>query len=268
LSRYKPVVHHVLTEHANGKLDQSVFPYVRDAPTTFNQTLTSQTSSPNSVSSRLTSAARGQKTFGGGGGGSSSTPSSLRSAKPAANRPSRPGLEGSMGSFGSMRSGGNAVSEREPIRQRVIVFVAGGMTYSEMRTAYQVGTKLQRDVYIGSTHIITPERFIDDLKVLEMEGVGSAALPNGLPLGGPTSGEYQEYYDKRYFTPDAPPPAAPPPSSSRGRYADGGQSRPVNNSGSRPGGYAATTMSPAPAPSSATLSGSIKEKRRHKLFGF
>ena len=49
-----------------------------------------------------------------------------------------------------MRSGGNAVSEREPIRQRVIVFIAGGMTYSEMRTAYQVGAKLQRDVYIGA----------------------------------------------------------------------------------------------------------------------
>lgn len=49
-----------------------------------------------------------------------------------------------------MRSGVNAVSEREPIRQRVVVFVAGGMTYSEMRTAYQVGAKLQRDVYIGA----------------------------------------------------------------------------------------------------------------------
>lgn len=49
-----------------------------------------------------------------------------------------------------MRSGGSAVSEREPIRQRVIVFIAGGMTYSEMRTAYQAGAKLQRDVYIGT----------------------------------------------------------------------------------------------------------------------
>jgi syntaxin-binding protein 1 len=146
LSRYKPVVHHVLTEHIKGKLDQSAFPYVRDAPTGFSQGLTAQTGSSNSVSSRLTSAARGQKTFGGG---ISSAPS-LRSAKPAANRPSRPGLDGGVGSFGSTRSGGSAVSEREPIRQRVIMFVAGGITYSEMRTAYQVGAKLQRDVYIGA----------------------------------------------------------------------------------------------------------------------
>lgn len=115
---------------------------------------------------------------------------------------------------------------------------------------------------IGSTHIVTPERFIDDLKVLEMEGVGSVALPNGLPVGGPASGEYQEYYDKRYFTADVPPPA--PPSSSGRARGDGSQSRPTNNGGGLgPGGYT------APAPGHATLSSSgIKEKKRHRLFGF
>lgn len=65
-----------------------------------------------------------------------------------ANRPNRPGLGDGTSSFGSGRSTNNP-NEREPIRQRVIVFVAGGMTYSEMRTAYQVGSKLNKDVYIG-----------------------------------------------------------------------------------------------------------------------
>ena len=32
----------------------------------------------------------------------------------------------------------------------MIIFVAGGMTYSEIRSAYEVGAKLQRDVYIGA----------------------------------------------------------------------------------------------------------------------
>jgi syntaxin-binding protein 1 len=121
---------------------------------------------------------------------------------------------------------------------------------------------------IGSTHITTPERFIDDLKVLEMEGVGSVALPNGLPLSGPASGEYQEYYDKRYFTPDAPPPAvSPPPPSGRGRYAEAKQSRPTNGGGD--GGLRPSDYTPSPTPSQATLSSSgTKEKKRHRLFGF
>ena len=34
-------------------------------------------------------------------------------------------------------------------RQRIIVFVAGGMTYSEMREIYQLSNSLQKDIYIG-----------------------------------------------------------------------------------------------------------------------
>lgn len=62
---------------------------------------------------------------------------------------------------------------------------------------------------IGSTHNFTPRRFLDDLKVLELQGVGSHAIPNGLRSieGGPR--EFQSFYDEKYFTPDAPPPQRP-----------------------------------------------------------
>ena len=55
---------------------------------------------------------------------------SLRSAKPSWHRAARPG-------------GSNE------LRSRVIVFVAGGVTYSETRTAYQLSAPLKRDIYIG-----------------------------------------------------------------------------------------------------------------------
>ena len=34
-------------------------------------------------------------------------------------------------------------------RQRILVFVAGGMTYSEIREVYQLSSALQKDIYIG-----------------------------------------------------------------------------------------------------------------------
>ncbi|KAJ1960434.1 syntaxin binding protein 1 [Dipsacomyces acuminosporus] len=48
----------------------------------------------------------------------------------------------------------------------VIVYIAGGMTLSEMRSAYEMANELGRDIYIGSTHVITPERFLGDLRML------------------------------------------------------------------------------------------------------
>lgn len=41
------------------------------------------------------------------------------------------------------------VSVMDNTRQRLLVFVAGGMTYSEIREAYQLSTSLNRDIYIG-----------------------------------------------------------------------------------------------------------------------
>ncbi|KAH9004485.1 Sec1-like protein [Lactarius hatsudake] len=120
---------------------------------------------------------------------------SLRSAKPSWHR--------------AARTGGAVAAET---RQRVLVFVAGGMTYSEMREAYMLSSQLGKDVIIGSTHALTPRQFVDDLKVLDLSGTGSRAVPNGLrELQGPRP--YQAFYDERYFTRDAPPPQqqrAPP----------------------------------------------------------
>ena len=102
-----------------------------------------------------------------------------------------------------------------------------------MREAYQLSTSLNKDIYIGetfpsvrdvylsaigylgSTHTLTPKHFVDDLKVLDLGGVGSRALPNGLKeAGSGVPRSFQEYYDERYFTQDAPRPtrqAAPVP---------------------------------------------------------
>ena len=59
---------------------------------------------------------------------------SLRSAKPSWHRAARTT---------------GAVAET---RQRLLLFVAGGMTYSEMREAYLLSSQLGKDIFIGAWH--------------------------------------------------------------------------------------------------------------------
>jgi syntaxin-binding protein 1 len=96
-----PTFNNLLQDHVAGKLDISLFPYVKDAP--------SATPAPAALQ----------------------TTTSLRSQKPVWHRAARPG----------------GTSET---RQRIMVFVAGGMTYSEVREVYQLSTSLNKDIYIGN----------------------------------------------------------------------------------------------------------------------
>lgn len=107
----------VLQDQVNGRLDQQTFPYVKDSPTG----LTPSSSLRNTPVSPNTP-----------------TSGSLRSAKPNWHR-------------AASKSGPTA-----EIRQQVLVFVAGGMTYSEMREVYLLSKSLNKDIIIGGEYSLAP----------------------------------------------------------------------------------------------------------------
>ena len=50
-------------------------------------------------------------------------------------------------------------SANEP-RQRIIVFMAGGATYAEARACYEISQSLAKDVFLVTSHMLTPPLFL------------------------------------------------------------------------------------------------------------
>lgn len=158
-------------------------------------------------------------------------------------------------------------------RQRVFVFVAGGMTYSEMRCVYELSNTLGKDFYIGSTHTIVPEEFIEDLQTLDVGGQGSKALPSGMPeVHTAQQRPFQVYYDQKYFTKDEPPPPPKPAASP----ASNPKLAPPSSSGhapSRPSlsgsiSSVGRSTSPAPGYGSGAVSEGEKKLKKKRFLGF
>ena len=83
-----------------------------------------------------------------GAGLASISQASLRSAKPTWAR-TRP-------------------STMEP-RQRIIVFMAGGATYSESRACYEVSRTLGKDIYLATSHMLNPSLFLRQVGDLSVD---------------------------------------------------------------------------------------------------
>uniref|UniRef100_A0AAX7TYF3 Syntaxin binding protein 3 n=1 Tax=Astatotilapia calliptera TaxID=8154 RepID=A0AAX7TYF3_ASTCA len=84
-------------------------------------------------------------------------------------------------------NGSGAVSARQKHRastqddrrtgSRLIIFVIGGISFSEMRCAYEVTRAMKTcEVIIGSSHILTPTVLLDDIKALSKGPMESFTL--------------------------------------------------------------------------------------------
>ncbi|KAG0354544.1 vacuolar sorting protein VPS33/slp1, partial [Mortierella sp. AD032] len=128
---------------------------------------------------------------------------------------------------------------------RLMIFIAGGVTYSEIRAMYELCHSMGRDIVIGSTHIITPRQFIFSLKDLA-RGPLRPIAPVIPPYQVPVYASQQQQRPGGPGGPGGPRPGGPGPGNNmmppQGRpggpspQMGGQQHRPVTpGSGGAPG---------------------------------
>ncbi|GAM19187.1 hypothetical protein SAMD00019534_023620 [Acytostelium subglobosum LB1] len=61
-------------------------------------------------------------------------------------------------------------AQKEEIKysgSKLIIFMLGGMSYSEMRSIYEIAAYYKRNIYIGSTGMLVPNEYVGDVKSLK-----------------------------------------------------------------------------------------------------
>jgi syntaxin-binding protein 1 len=114
---------------------------------------------PDMAPSQGGSAAGGRRGAGGAGSARPSRAGQAASARKAGGPTSRWGKSST--SKAAASSGPKSFNGG-----RAIVFMMGGLSYSEMRAARQVMAKESREVVIGSTAFVSPKEFVEDLATL------------------------------------------------------------------------------------------------------
>ncbi|KAL8769968.1 MAG: hypothetical protein Q9209_004215 [Squamulea sp. 1 TL-2023] len=94
-------------------------------------------------------------------------------------------------------------SNQEP-RQRIVVFMAGGATYSESRSCYEVSQSLNKDVYLATSHMLTPSLYLRQVGDLSVD-----RRRLDLPADRPKPRAPDHLFEKEIPAP--PPPAKPQP---------------------------------------------------------
>jgi len=189
-------------------------------------------------------------------------------------------------------------------RQRILIFMAGGATYSESRVCYDVSAARSRDVFLATSHMLTPGLFVrqvGDLSVdkrrldlpmerpkpkapahlFEREKPAPPAMPPGPALGmGGGTGQPQAMgmsgqpgRGQRPLPPGGMPSGPRPPTQQMGQMSlggvpGGGMRQPMNGGGGGSFGADAGSFAPGhdsrPSTSTSTGEGKLHKEEKKK----
>jgi len=165
---------------------------------------------------------------------------------PATFPPVKPHLDGPMldnSSSTSLRSANKPTWARtrpgvhEP-RQRIIVFMAGGATYSEARACYEVSHAMSKEVYLTTSHMLTPKSFLRQCNDLSVDrrrlDIPAERPPPRAPAHlferGPPPGQQQPPRPQQLSQPAGPRSPVPPTAAMASMHLDSAPPRPTNGS--------------------------------------
>ncbi|KAJ3128579.1 vacuolar sorting protein VPS33/slp1 [Nowakowskiella sp. JEL0407] len=172
--RYTPVVQYVAEDQVKGVIDSAYFPWTNEPPSDYAGIgVSSKSNSRESEVIKSTKPSWATRKVNGG----SSNPRDSASLSDSENNRSSMSLE----SLLTAMKGGNKTTDLRANGPRVIIFVLGGITYSEMRVCAEVMKSSSREVIIGSTHLCNPKDFLDILKTLHKGNAGGAASTTPTP---------------------------------------------------------------------------------------
>ncbi|CBF76920.1 Sec1 family protein [Aspergillus nidulans FGSC A4] len=136
----------------------------------------------------------------------------------------------------------------EQPRQRIIVFMAGGATYGESRACYEISETFKKDVFLATSHMLTPGLFLRQVSDLSADK-RRLDIPAERPK--PTAPAH-------LFERDPPPPQPAP------------QKKPAPAPAPAPPTAAMGAMSLGPNPAKQSSMGKPvkeqKEKKKHRFF--
>lgn len=136
-------------------------------------------------------------------------------------------------------------------RQRVIVFIAGGATYSESRVCYEMSATKSKDVFLATSHMLTPAMFVRQVGDLSAE-----RRRLDLPIDRPKP-KAPDFLFMRNDPPPRPPQGMAPPGGRPGQMglpARGPQLQKAPGAPMPPQKYDANAYDrPAPKPPTAGM---------------
>ncbi|KAI9476315.1 MAG: Sec1-like protein [Benjaminiella poitrasii] len=206
LSRYVPVLKKVMDAYFSNTLNPKQFAFTRKSDM---------------------DPAEDRHSHGPGQGGIPLSGVSLRTTKPTWSK--KPNSTSS----NSVRTSNGA---------KLIIFVIGGATYSEIRSAYEIAETYNRDVFIGTTEILRPASFVQHLSQLRQ--------PVPLP--------------QNVVAPYVPPNPQPKSSDSVSKTASLMSHMHLNSSSSSHVSHKSSSMSPSGSDRTSTVSHTEEKEKKKK----
>lgn len=142
-------------------------------------------------------------------------------------------------------------SAHEP-KQRIILFIAGGGTYSESRACYELSRTCQKDIYMATSHMVTPNFFLRQTSELSVDRRKLNLPADAAPLRAPA-----HIFDKEAS-------AIQPLTTGLAAMTMNSSGRPSSSNGTSRPPVSKTSLAPTPPPPPPSSSKLVKEHKEKK----